>query len=703
MPLPKYYRPSGSSERQALLRQFGGGHAVPEMWRDVPDGEYLLNPDVGAGVDIPQLNPENLSPSRWDIPIIDNRAVFPYARPSFEVADRIPIGTDLNLDPGFRTQGYLTIGDLTVPYGSGGSGRGSIPYGTWPVDDTYVPRTPSKGLAGWAVNNPGGYMDDPRYEGGRSDIMIHADQLSDIDRIITAGCIGIAEEYWPAFRDALQQAQKEHGRMILTVTPNGAVIYPEGQEPPNGIFVNADQFIEASRMQTEALQVFLRDQGYDPGPIDGIAGPQTAAAIQQYQTVNGLNPSGEVTPDTAKVLRSQGLGANPEQASAKKFFSEEVTGRLGERPMPEGAGKPPPPVRAQSPLMPQGAGKPPPPVRQPATAPVIPQGAGKPPPPVRQVPATARVEDPRFAGTGSEYPSNREMVRDPNWRPNLPGLGAAPPAAEALVKAALGGSYQDIEAAAGGLLFSIGMAGAGQPDQAAKDAAVAAAAGTVSDYFQRIANETPYGLMIKDRLEANPSLAEAIPDWEGSRQLIVNGLTNIPDPSIAVTPTFARAMSQYVPNTPSARPAPAAPRPVPASPARAPVGVPPQGTRPAAPPPPPPSPARAPVGVPPQGTKDSVSHAVQVQTDFDKRFNEPTVYLPAGSAKPPPPARSTPPPPPPVAKNDGFNVLSGNKTGVPANNVLAGNKTGIPANNVLAGDKTGIPAHNVLEIGRAHV
>lgn len=40
------------------------------------------------------------------------------------------------------------------------------------------------------------------------------------------------------------------------------------------------------------LQTGLKTLGYDPGPIDGIMGPRTTAAIKQFQADNGLVPDG---------------------------------------------------------------------------------------------------------------------------------------------------------------------------------------------------------------------------------------------------------------------------------------------------------------------------------------------------------------------------------------------------------------------------
>ncbi len=48
--------------------------------------------------------------------------------------------------------------------------------------------------------------------------------------------------------------------------------------------------------------------GYDPGGVDGEAGPQTRAAIEAYRRTNGLAPGGEVTAELVAELR-RGLTA----------------------------------------------------------------------------------------------------------------------------------------------------------------------------------------------------------------------------------------------------------------------------------------------------------------------------------------------------------------------------------------------------------
>lgn len=50
------------------------------------------------------------------------------------------------------------------------------------------------------------------------------------------------------------------------------------------------------------VQRALKDEGFNPGPLDGIYGPGTVAAVNAFQISNGLVPDGEVGPDTANAL-----------------------------------------------------------------------------------------------------------------------------------------------------------------------------------------------------------------------------------------------------------------------------------------------------------------------------------------------------------------------------------------------------------------
>jgi peptidoglycan hydrolase-like protein with peptidoglycan-binding domain len=63
------------------------------------------------------------------------------------------------------------------------------------------------------------------------------------------------------------------------------------------------------------VQQSLKDSGYDPGPIDGVAGPHTAAALKAYQKAQGLPETGKADTDTMAKL---GVGAAGSSGAPQK-------------------------------------------------------------------------------------------------------------------------------------------------------------------------------------------------------------------------------------------------------------------------------------------------------------------------------------------------------------------------------------------------
>lgn len=51
-----------------------------------------------------------------------------------------------------------------------------------------------------------------------------------------------------------------------------------------------------------SLQEALNVLGYDPGPIDGVLGPGTAKAVEEFQADMGIEPSGYVNAETARAI-----------------------------------------------------------------------------------------------------------------------------------------------------------------------------------------------------------------------------------------------------------------------------------------------------------------------------------------------------------------------------------------------------------------
>lgn len=60
------------------------------------------------------------------------------------------------------------------------------------------------------------------------------------------------------------------------------------------------------------LQSLLASQNFDPGPVDGIFGPQTDEAVRAFQGATGLEVDGIVGPATWDALR----GGGPEPTSS---------------------------------------------------------------------------------------------------------------------------------------------------------------------------------------------------------------------------------------------------------------------------------------------------------------------------------------------------------------------------------------------------
>jgi peptidoglycan hydrolase-like protein with peptidoglycan-binding domain len=81
---------------------------------------------------------------------------------------------------------------------------------------------------------------------------------------------------------------------------------------------------------TRTVQEALVEKGFDPGPIDGIWGSKTKAALMKFQEGAGLEANGNVDGATRKSLLSGGSAAQPAAASAPTLttpaFSEDDTG-----------------------------------------------------------------------------------------------------------------------------------------------------------------------------------------------------------------------------------------------------------------------------------------------------------------------------------------------------------------------------------------
>src|SRR5439155_16535681 len=57
-----------------------------------------------------------------------------------------------------------------------------------------------------------------------------------------------------------------------------------------------------SQGKVRQVQMALKNEGFDPGPIDGIMGPMTMTGLRNYQSHNQLQVTGTLTPETENAL-----------------------------------------------------------------------------------------------------------------------------------------------------------------------------------------------------------------------------------------------------------------------------------------------------------------------------------------------------------------------------------------------------------------
>lgn len=61
----------------------------------------------------------------------------------------------------------------------------------------------------------------------------------------------------------------------------------------------------ATSGNVKGVQSKLAALGYNPGPIDGVAGPRTQAAVRSFQADHGLPVDGRLTSDLARHIQAR--------------------------------------------------------------------------------------------------------------------------------------------------------------------------------------------------------------------------------------------------------------------------------------------------------------------------------------------------------------------------------------------------------------
>jgi peptidoglycan hydrolase-like protein with peptidoglycan-binding domain len=70
----------------------------------------------------------------------------------------------------------------------------------------------------------------------------------------------------------------------------------------SGLLLASSTLHAQSQDEIRQAQQALKDKGFDPGPVDGVDGPQTHAALREYQKKQNLTPDGRMGPQTLDAL-----------------------------------------------------------------------------------------------------------------------------------------------------------------------------------------------------------------------------------------------------------------------------------------------------------------------------------------------------------------------------------------------------------------
>ncbi len=90
-------------------------------------------------------------------------------------------------------------------------------------------------------------------------------------------------------------------------------------------------------MTLRQIQKALKDAGFDPGPIDGVRGRRTIAAIKAFQRANSLDADGIVGPKTSAKLFGQTAAKSDDKIPHTIPWLQEAFHLIGTKEQP-GAG-----------------------------------------------------------------------------------------------------------------------------------------------------------------------------------------------------------------------------------------------------------------------------------------------------------------------------------------------------------------------------
>jgi peptidoglycan hydrolase-like protein with peptidoglycan-binding domain len=142
--------------------------------------------------------------------------------------------------------------------------------------------------------------DDPRYIKARA---IAEEVLNGRREDLTGGAVNyFAPAGMTGKNGTVKGAPNWASKMSYTGTIGGHKFYSDGSAA-GAAEAMARGGNSGSNVSTYQQQ--LAQRGFDPGPVDGIRGPRTTAAVKAFQKANGLTVDGIVGPKTMAALQGQ--------------------------------------------------------------------------------------------------------------------------------------------------------------------------------------------------------------------------------------------------------------------------------------------------------------------------------------------------------------------------------------------------------------
>jgi peptidoglycan hydrolase-like protein with peptidoglycan-binding domain len=104
---------------------------------------------------------------------------------------------------------------------------------------------------------------------------------------------------------------------LIAIAPLPAAVAQQSPAPapqagaPSVTPPNMDAVPKLDQEGIRQVQEALRRKNFDPGPIDGVLGPQTREAVRKFQDFYGMKATGEIDNQTLYALGERGLVGQP--------------------------------------------------------------------------------------------------------------------------------------------------------------------------------------------------------------------------------------------------------------------------------------------------------------------------------------------------------------------------------------------------------